>query len=374
MMSLKGLNPPDQFRTLTRPRSVHALRSLNRRGIAVVSCCSSSVGRSCDLSISKQINGSGEASIGSTDESVNLADQFRFGRLTDDMLAYKRKFVVRWYEVGFNNTAAVIAITNLLQEAGCSHLQCTGYSKDGIGTGDTMRKMHLIWVTTRMQIELHKYPTWGDVVEIETWLELGRVTGKRDWIIRDATGAVIGRATSKWAVMNQDTRRLQKMGKDELDDLPNYCPRTTRLAFPEENNSRMKKIPKLEEPAQYSTLGLKPRRADLDMNQHVNNVTYIGWVLESMPQEIIDTHEVQKVTLDYRRECQQDDMVDSLTSMELVMEGSEVVAELSGSKNGSLIGRKHEEDCYQFLHCLRMSSGGPEINRGRTEWRRKPIG
>lgn len=25
---------------------------------------------------------------------------------------------------------------------------------------------------------------------------------------------------------------------------------------------------------------LQPRRADLDMNQHVNNVTYIGWVLE----------------------------------------------------------------------------------------------
>jgi len=36
----------------------------------------------------------------------------------------------------------------------------------------------------------------------------------------------------------------------------------------------------LEDPAQYSMLGLKPRRADLDMNQHVNNVTYIGWVLE----------------------------------------------------------------------------------------------
>lgn len=27
-------------------------------------------------------------------------------------------------------------------------------------------------------------------------------------------------------------------------------------------------------------LTLQPRRADLDMNQHVNNVTYIGWVLE----------------------------------------------------------------------------------------------
>ncbi|XP_043723018.1 oleoyl-acyl carrier protein thioesterase 1, chloroplastic-like [Telopea speciosissima] len=364
ILSLKGCNAPDQFRTLTQHRSLYAFRALNRGGIGVVSCCSSSVSRTCDLSISKHMKDSGQAASNqSTDGSVNLAEQLQFGRLTEDKLSYKRKFIVRWYEVGFNNTAAVIAITNLLQEAGCNHLQFIGYSKDGFGTGNTMRQLHIIWVTTRMHIEVYKYPSWGDVVEIETWLDLGRVGGKRDWIIRDATGTVIGRATSKWAMMNQDTRRLQKVSEDMLDDLPNYCSRTPRLAFPEDNSSK-KKIPKLEEPAQYSRLGLKPRRADLDMNQHVNNVTYIGWVLESMPQDIIDTHELQKVTLDYKRECQHDDMVDSLASMELMV-GSEAVTELSRTK--------HEEDCCQFLHCLRMSSGGLEINRGRTEWRRKSM-
>ncbi|KAF3957633.1 hypothetical protein CMV_017375 [Castanea mollissima] len=53
-----------------------------------------------------------------------------------------------------------------------------------------------------------------------------------------------------------------------------------RLAIPEENSSSLRRIPKLEDPADHSKLGLVPRRADLDMNQHVNNVTYIGWVLE----------------------------------------------------------------------------------------------
>ncbi|RXH87076.1 hypothetical protein DVH24_028576 [Malus domestica] len=47
-----------------------------------------------------------------------------------------------------------------------------------------------------------------------------------------------------------------------------------RLAFPEPNNSILRKIAKLEDPAQYSRLGHVPRRADLDMNQHVNNVSY----------------------------------------------------------------------------------------------------
>lgn len=85
-----------------------------------------------------------------------------------------------------------------------------------------------------------------------------------------------------------------------------------------------------------------------------------------MPQEIIDSHELQSITLDYRRECQQNDIVDSLTSVE-TFDDAEVVPELQGT-NGSA---KTRDDKQQFLHLLRLSTEGLEINRGRTEWRKK---
>lgn len=87
-----------------------------------------------------------------------------------------------------------------------------------------------------------------------------------------------------------------------------------------------------------------------------------------MPQEIINSHELQTITLDYRRECQQDDIVDSLTSVEEVENGGKAVPELNGT-NGYISSDK--EDTRQFLHLLRLSSDGLEINRGRTEWRKK---
>ncbi|CAH2079358.1 unnamed protein product, partial [Thlaspi arvense] len=179
---------------------------------------------------------------------------------------------------------------------GMNYIQNFGFSTDRFATTLTMRKLHLIWVTERMHIEVYKYPAWSDVVEIETWCQSeGRIGTRRDWVLKDcATGEVIGRATRVGSVI------IQK-----------------RLAFLEKNNNSLKKIPKLEDPAEYSMLGLKPRRTDLDMNQNVNNVTYIGWVLESIPQKIIDTHELKVITLDYRRECQQDDIVDSLTTSEI---------------------------------------------------------
>ncbi|KAG8371727.1 hypothetical protein BUALT_Bualt13G0118200 [Buddleja alternifolia] len=296
----------------------------------------------------------------------SLADRLRLGSLTEDGLSYKEKFIVRCYEVGMNKTATVETIANLLQEVGCNHAQNVGFSTDGFATTLSMRKLHLIWVTARMHIEIYKYPAWSDVVEIETWCQSeGRIGTRRDWILKDyANGEVIGRATSKWVMMNEDTRRLQKVTDEVRDEYLVYCPKTLRLAFPEENNASLKKIAKLDDPAGYTKHGLVPRRADLDMNQHVNNVTYIGWLLESMPQEIIDSHELQTITLDYRRECQHDDVVDSLTSPE------ETVLELQGT-NGSPAASKDENDPLQFLHLLRLSDGS-EINRGRTEWRKKP--
>ncbi|MBA0680733.1 hypothetical protein Goari_012418 [Gossypium aridum] len=303
-------------------------------------------------------------------ELGSLADRLRLGGLTEDGLSYKEKFIIRCYEVGINKTATIETIANLLQEVGGNHAQSVGFSRDGFATSPTMRKLHLIWVTARMHIEVYKYPAWSDVIEIETWCQNeGRIGTRRDWILKDvATGEVIGRATSKWVMMNEDTRRLQKVSDDVKEEYLVFCPREPRLAFPEENNKSLKKISKLEDPVQYSRLGLMPRRADLDMNQHVNNVTYIGWVLESMPEEIIDTHELQTITLDYRRECQRDDVVDSLTGPELV-EGSKI-----HGTNGSAtaITREDDLDCHQFLHLLRLSSDGQEINRGRTEWRKKP--
>lgn len=303
--------------------------------------------------------------------SDTLVNRLRLGSLTKDGSSYKEKFIVRCYEVGINKTATVETIANLLQEAGCNHAQSVGFSTDGFATTPTMRKLHLIWVTARMHIEIYKYPAWSDVVEIETWCQTeGRIGTRRDWIIRDyANGEVIGRATSKWVMMNQDTRRLQKVSDDVREEYTVFFPREPRSSFPEENNASLRKISKLEDPAQYSRIGLVPRRADLDMNLHVNNVTYIGWVLESMPQDIIDTHELQTITLDYRRECQQDDIVDSLTSPEPI-EDADAVSQLQGT-NGSLAATGNKQDYRQFLHLLRLSNDGSEINRGRTDWRKK---
>ncbi|XP_042513244.1 oleoyl-acyl carrier protein thioesterase 2, chloroplastic-like [Macadamia integrifolia] len=375
MLSFNGCcNAPDQLRFLPQCRSLAGPKALGRRGIVNISCCSSSLTfpqlrTSDDIVISERANGSVGAILNlPTNESVSLMEHLRRGSIAEDGRSYKEKFIVRCSEVGPNKTSTMDAIANLMQEASCNHVQRFSYSADGMGMTTNMKKLNLMWVTARNHIEVYKYPTWGNMVEVETWFEATRAGLRRDFIVKDATGVLIGRGTSKWVSMNRTTRRVQKVPEEVLEELMGFTPQTPRLAFPEEDSSCLKKIPKLEEPAQYSRLGLKAKRTDLDMNGHVNNVTYIGWLLESVPQEIMDNYELEKITLDYRRECQSGDEVDSLAS--IVMEDAEAIPELNRT-NGFSIERKHKEDCYEFLHFLRFPDSGLEINRARSEWKRK---
>ena len=39
------------------------------------------------------------------------------------------------------------------------------------------------------------------------------------------------------------------------------------------------------------------RRSDMDMNGHINNVTYLGWALETVPPHIADSSTLIQVQI-----------------------------------------------------------------------------
>lgn len=61
----------------------------------------------------------------------------------------------------FNVLVSFLTLQSVpMQEVGCNHAQSVGFSTDGFATTTTMRKLRLIWVTSRMHIEIYKYPAW----------------------------------------------------------------------------------------------------------------------------------------------------------------------------------------------------------------------
>ncbi|KAL4192226.1 hypothetical protein AMTRI_Chr06g192880 [Amborella trichopoda] len=278
----------------------------------------------------------------------------KLGRFVEKQLVYRQTFVIRSYEVGPDKTASMETLMNLLQmneqETALNHVMSSGLAGDGFGATQEMSIRKLIWVVTRINIQVDRYSAWGDVVEIDTWVDASGKNGmRRDWIIRDYhTQQILTRATSTWVVMNRETRRLSKLPEQVREEIRPYY--LERFAFSTDDTEKINKLN--DDTAKNIRSGLVPRWSDMDMNQHVNNVKYIGWIFESVPMKVLEDYTLAGMTLEYRRECLLSHVLDSLTTME---EEPSIPSELEST------------------HLLRMQADKAEIIRARAYWRSKGL-
>ena len=260
---------------------------------------------------------------------------------------------------------------------------------------------NLIFAATRIQIQMDEYPRWGDMVQVETWFqEEGRVAATRNWLLRDAlSGRPLGRATSTWVMVNTKTRRLAKMPDEMKAEMDLLAPRPPRESVP--GPQARLKIPDLsflegEEEEEERSSGSSgsgssssssggeasssscsssiiegpkqvARRADMDMNGHINNVTYLAWALETVPSDVYDGMSLSEVEIDYKSECLAGQTVECLA------------APTTREKGTSTSDRKAPADApgaRAFVHQLRRcdDEGCYELVRARTTWRPSSAG
>ncbi|KAI5677322.1 hypothetical protein M9H77_08272 [Catharanthus roseus] len=313
-----------------------------------------------------------------------LVDPFRQGLIIEEGVGYRQTVVIRSYEVGPDKTATIESILNLLQETALNHVWMSGLLGDGFGATHGMMKNNLIWVVSRMQLQIDYYPIWGEVMEIDTWVGASGKNGmRRDWLLRSqATGLVFARATSTWVMMNRQTRRLSKMPDEVRAEISPWFIMKQAI-----KDDTPEKIEKLNDNAKYVKSNLKPKRSDLDMNQHVNNVKYVRWMLETIPDDFLENHQLSDIVLEYRRECSSSDVVQSLSEPHQVgileselRNNNNNISLLNGFSlsNGIIEGNgilqslnPAEPSSYTHLLQTKGNTKNEEIVRGRTIWKRK---
>ncbi|KAM5567836.1 palmitoyl-acyl carrier protein thioesterase, chloroplastic [Rosa sericea] len=311
-----------------------------------------------------------------------FVDHYRQGMIIEGGVGYRQRVVIRSYEVGPDKTVTLESILNLLQETALNHVWMSGLLSDGFGATHGMMKNDLIWVVSRMQVQVDHYPIWGEVLEIDTWVGASGKNGmRRDWLIRsEATGHIFARATSTWVMMNRKTRRLSKMPEEVRAEISPWFIKKQAIT-----EDVLEKIVKLDNKAKYMNKDLKPKRSDLDMNQHVNNVKYVRWMLETIPDQILEAHQLTSIILEYRRECGSSDIVQSLCQPDeagilkdglkqdketSLVNGFSLAAEILEG-NGFLASFGNQKLRYTHLLKIDGESQNDEIVRGRTTWKKK---
>ncbi len=195
-------------------------------------------------------------------------------------------YAIRSYECDQNNNMRLVTVMNILQEAAV---------KDAANRGFGMEfclKNNMTWVGNDYVIEILRMPQVDELIEVATWPSAeDKMSACRDFIITDAAGKVVIKASSRWLLISLDKKRplpvLGHLGDDYLIE-----ERAILTEFP--------KIPQIEEGAlQYS---FKVRYDDIDINKHINNAVYILWAGEAVEHNWRLCRVPVKIAVNFRKE------------------------------------------------------------------------
>ncbi len=224
------------------------------------------------------------------------------------------QFTTYSYEADCFFDARLAFYFQIIQEAAGNHAAVRGCSIPALHEeGNT-------WVITRSKIEVHRYTQWPEQVITETWaqepirLHLPRV-------IRafDEQGYPIFTAKTYWALIDlKSGRPLRPTSMSERIGLPPLemqmdLSLTGRLSYEDSHCTTL------------VTYKPKIQYLDTDSNQHVNNISYLNWALESLPSEFRDRAKVAEADISWIRQTFSGDDITVVTGSvnEKILSGDE---------------------------------------------------
>lgn len=213
--------------------------------------------------------------------------------------SFDKQFELRYLEMNFLGEATPTAILALLEEAAADHCYDINYS-----LYDLLDR-NIGWVLIGGYMQMERYPKYKEKITIRTWLSnYSTVRGIRENIIYDESGAIIGRAKGLWVFFDIVKRRPTAI----FDDIK------TKWSFDAEESIAYDVTHKIApvENATYRDM-FNVYKFDVDTNEHVNNIRYLHWVMDTIPKEVLENNFLYSIDGRFIAEAQYGDVITSLT-------------------------------------------------------------
>jgi len=184
------------------------------------------------------------------------------------------------------------SLLNMLQTAAGEHADILHF---GISE---LNKENDTWVLSRLRVDIEIWPKAGDTVTLKTWPKgVDRMFAIRDFMLLDSQGNCIIRAASYWLVIDRTSKRPKLIANTfkELD-------------YPELSaiNEKLEKIP-APQTIEFSS-ERKVSGSEIDINGHVNNVHYAGWIWDTLPSTL-KNREIHRFEINYLAEVFADEII-----------------------------------------------------------------
>lgn len=212
---------------------------------------------------------------------------------------FDKQYELRFFETNKLGLATPTVILGLLEETAADHSHSIDHS-----LFDLLKK-NVGWVLVSGVLQMDRYPNYKEKITIRTWLSsYSSIKGYRENIIYDENQTIIGRAKGLWVFFDLEKRRPLPIPNDIKEKWSCYNQASI-------SNDIKRKISPVD--LAHYTKQFRVNRYDTDMNRHVNNIRYLQWAIESIPEDITENYFLHQIDGRFISEAQYGDTVLSLT-------------------------------------------------------------
>lgn len=211
-----------------------------------------------------------------------------------DTSVWTESFKVRSFDADASGQIAVTSLCNFFQEVAGNHARELGVSIE------QLRTVHLTWMLSRLHVKIRRYPSIRDTLFVDTWPSgHNGLYATRDFRVFTESGDEIAQATSAWLIIDLNRMRPLRV-PDFIEAIPvpeleRAIPDTFGKMIPPERTNILKHI--------------EVKYADLDVNQHANNVSFIDWALACLPHDLQHAHQLESLEIDFKGQAKSGDII-----------------------------------------------------------------
>jgi acyl-ACP thioesterase len=235
-----------------------------------------------------------------------------------------QEYTVRPDEADRSGYCTLRTLCNFFQDSAHRHANSLGFGYED------MAREKKAWVLSRLYLSITRPPRFAETVTLETWpTGIDRLFALRDFRVMDNSGNPLALGTSAWLILQVETRRIMRMTEqfEEFGKNPRALPKALSKIEPINTDGAILK-------------NLDVRFRDIDVNQHVNNVSFIEWITETLPLDLLEAAYCCELEINFFKEAFYGDTV---------------------------ISRSAPVAAHQFYHSLARPNA-EELARARTVW------
>jgi len=193
---------------------------------------------------------------------------------------FDKNFELRYYDMNKYGEASPPVILTLLEETAAEHCHNINYCLY------SLEKQNIGWVLVSGAIDMIRYPKYKEKIFIRTWISnYSLVKGYRENIIYDEQWKEIGKAKGIWVFYDIEKRKPVPIF-NEIKTRWGSNPEISQ----EVETEKIKIIEDEEHELEYNI-----NKSDVDNNKHVNNIRYFHWLIESLPDELLENYSLKNI-------------------------------------------------------------------------------